>query len=110
MTAAFLWLLLWARVVCPLRIRRRPWTVARVTAERDNTTVLTLRPAGHDGLRFEPGQFAWITVDRSPFSVTSHPFSLCSSAEANGSIEVAIRPLVTSRPRPLMSSRKPGSS
>jgi predicted ferric reductase len=91
MTAAFVGLLLWARLLRPLRIRRRPWTVERVEPERDRTTVLTLRPAGHDGLRFEPGQFAWITVGRSPFSVTSHPFSFCSSAEADGTVEVAIK-------------------
>jgi predicted ferric reductase len=91
MAAAFIWLLVWVRVVRPLQIRRRPWTVERIGPERDRTTVLTLRPAGHDGLRFEPGQFAWITVGRSPFSVTSHPFSFCSSAEANGSVEVAIK-------------------
>jgi predicted ferric reductase len=53
--------------------------------------VLTLRPAGHDGLRFQPGQFAWITVGRSPFALTSHPFSLSSSAETHGSVEVAIK-------------------
>lgn len=91
MTAAFVWLLVWVRLLRPLRIRRRPWTVDRVTPERGSTTVLTLRPTGHAGLRFEPGQFAWITVGRSPFSVTSHPFSFCSSAESNGSVEVAIK-------------------
>src|SRR5215470_7782354 len=91
MTAAFVWLLVWVRVLRPLQIRRRPWTVEQITPERDRTTVLTLRPSGHDGLRFEPGQFAWITVGRSPFSVTSHPFSFCSSAERNGSVEVAIK-------------------
>jgi predicted ferric reductase len=91
MTAAFVWLLVWVRLLRPLQIRRRPWTVQRITPERDRTTVLTLRPVGHDGLRFEPGQFAWITVARSPLSVTSHPFSFCSSAEANGSLEVAIK-------------------
>ncbi len=91
MTAAFVGLLAWVRVLRPLRLRRRPWTVERVTPERDQTTLLTLRPDGHDGMQFEPGQFAWITVGRSPFAVTSHPFSLCSSAEVPGSIEVAIK-------------------
>ena len=91
MSAAFLGLLVWVRVLHPLQIRRRPWTVERVAPERDRTTVLTLRPNGHDGMRFEPGQFAWITVGRSPFSVTAHPFSFCSSAEADGSLEVAIK-------------------
>jgi predicted ferric reductase len=91
MSAVFVGLLVWVRLLRPLRIRRRPWTVEQVRPERDRTTVLTLRPAGHDGLQFEPGQFAWITVGRSPFSVTAHPFSLCSSAETNGSVEVAIK-------------------
>jgi predicted ferric reductase len=91
MTAAFIWLLVWVRLLRPLQIRRRPWAVERITPERDSTAVLALRPVGHDGLRFEPGQFAWITVGRSPFSVTSHPFSICSSAEANGSVEIAIK-------------------
>jgi predicted ferric reductase len=91
MSAAFLGLLAWVRVLRPLQIRRTPWTVERVTPERDRTTVLTLKPTGHNGMRFEPGQFAWITVARSPFSVTAHPFSFCSSAEADGSLEVAIK-------------------
>ena len=91
MSAAFLGLLIWVRVLRPLQVRRQPWTVDRVTPERDRTTVLTLRPDGHDGMQFEPGQFAWITVGRSPFSVTAHPFSFCSSAEADGSLEVAIK-------------------
>ena len=91
MTAAFVWLLVWVRVLRPLRMRRRPWIVERVTPERDRTTVLRLRPVGHAGLRFAPGQFAWITVGRSPYSVTSHPFSFCSSAEVDGSVEVAIK-------------------
>ena len=91
MAAAFIGLLVWVRVLRPLQMRRRPWTVERIRPERDRTVVLTLRPTGHDGLRFEPGQFAWITVGRSPFSVTSHPFSLCSSAETSGSVEVAIK-------------------
>jgi predicted ferric reductase len=66
MTAAFVGLLGWTRVLRPLRTRRRPWELAQVIHERGDTTVLVLRPHGHDGLRFGPGQFAWITVDRSP--------------------------------------------
>jgi predicted ferric reductase len=91
MTAAFVWLLVWVRLLRPLRARRRPWAVERLTPDRDQTTILTLRPVGHDGMRFEPGQFGWITVGRSPFWLTSHPFSFCSSAEMNGSLEIAIK-------------------
>lgn len=91
MSAAFLGLLVWARLLRPLRLRRRPWTVHRVLPERGTTTVLQLRPVGHPGLRFEPGQFAWFSIGRSPFHLTSHPFSFCSSAESEGQIAVAIK-------------------
>lgn len=91
MTVAFVGLLVWARILRPLRVRRHPWTVESVTPERDNTTLLALRPAGHGGLHFRPGQFAWITVDRSPFAVTSHPFSISSSAESHDRVELAIK-------------------
>lgn len=93
MTAAFVGLLLWIRIVRPLRLWRRPWVVEQVLPERGRITVLVLRPRGHEGLRFQPGQFAWITVGRSPFSVTSHPFSFSSSAETDGTVAVAIKAL-----------------
>ncbi|MGW0810861.1 ferredoxin reductase family protein [Nonomuraea sp. NPDC002799] len=91
MSAVFVGLLLWIRVLRPVRLRRRPWAVEQVIPERGRTTVLVLRPRGHDGLRFHPGQFAWITVGRSPFTVTSHPFSFSSSAETDGTVAVAIK-------------------
>ncbi|MGP4094894.1 ferredoxin reductase family protein [Nonomuraea sp. KM90] len=96
MSAAFVGLLLWIRVLRPLWLWRRPWAVEQVIPERGRITVLVLRPNGHDGLRFQPGQFAWITVGRSPFSVTSHPFSFSSSAEsaeAGGTVAVAVKAL-----------------
>ena len=91
MTAAFVWVLVWVRVVRPLRLRRRPWVVHEVVAERDRTTSITFRPQGHDGMRFAPGQFAWISLGRSPFLITSHPFSFSSSAEQTGEVSMAIK-------------------
>jgi predicted ferric reductase len=94
MSAAFVTLLGWVRLGKPLTLRRRPWTIERVTPERGETTTLTLRPIGHPGFRFRPGQYAWIVVDRSPFSLTQHPFSFSSSAEAvDGRVEMTIRNL-----------------
>ncbi|XVQ06581.1 ferredoxin reductase family protein [Spirillospora sp. CA-255316] len=93
MTAAFVSLIVWVRLVRPLRRLRRPWEIARVRAERGSTTTITLRPIGHEGFRFEPGQFGWITVGRSPFALTQHPFSFSSSAEADGSVQMSIKAL-----------------
>ena len=41
-----------------------------------------MRPEGHAGFRFRPGQFGWLTLWGSPFKITGHPFSFSSSAEA----------------------------
>ncbi|MGP3956387.1 ferredoxin reductase family protein [Nonomuraea sp. 3N208] len=93
MTAAFVGLIVWVRLVRPLRRLGRPWEVEQVTAERGATTTISLRPVGHDGFTFEPGQFGWITVGRSPFALTQHPFSFSSSAEADGRVQMSIRAL-----------------
>ncbi|HEU6443785.1 MAG TPA: ferric reductase-like transmembrane domain-containing protein [Gaiellaceae bacterium] len=91
MSAAFVSLLVWVRVLKPFRLRARPWEIERVAVERGGTTTITLGPRGHDGTRFEPGQFAWFTFARSPFAITQHPFSFSSSAESAGSIAVSVK-------------------
>jgi predicted ferric reductase len=87
-------LLAYVRVVKPLFMLRRPYRVAEVRAERGETTTLVMRPEGHPGFRFTPGQFGWLTVWGSPFKITGHPFSFSSSAEvADGRVEMSIRKL-----------------
>ena len=86
MTLAVVCLLLYVRFVVPLRLLRLPWVVDEVVGERGRAWTLVLRPVGHPGQRFLPGQFAWLTVGRSPFAIEDHPFSFSSSAEdRNGS-------------------------
>lgn len=43
--------------------------------------TLELATDGHDGLRFEPGQFARLRPPHSVYSMDDHPFSLSSSAQ-----------------------------
>jgi subtilisin family serine protease len=69
------------------------WRVAEVRAERGDTHTLALEPVGHDGFRFEPGQFAWIKLAGSPFTLEEHPFSFASSANARDRIEFGIKAL-----------------
>jgi predicted ferric reductase len=92
MTAAFLWLLAWVRVIKPLATRRHPWRLERVGREHGQTTTLALRPPQAVQFRFDPGQFAWFGFGRSPFSLTMHPFSFSSSAERS-EVEIAVRAL-----------------
>jgi predicted ferric reductase len=91
-------LLLYVRVFKPLFMLRRPYRIAAVKKERDDTTTLVMEPDGHDGFRFTPGQFGWLTLWRGPFRITGHPFSFSSSAEAHaGRVAMTIRNSATSR-------------
>jgi predicted ferric reductase len=90
---ALVGLVLFLRLVKPALLARRPWRVAEVRPEAAETWSLSLEPEGHPGMRFAPGQFAWLKVDRSPWSVREHPFSFSSSAERPGRLEMGIKEL-----------------
>jgi len=71
------------RFLRPRRLRRTPYRVAQVRAERGEAWTLELRADGHDGRRFRPGQFAWLIFPGDgPLSAQEHPFSFASSARA----------------------------
>jgi predicted ferric reductase len=90
MSGAFVGLLVWVRLLKPGRAR--PWRLKRVVAERGSTTTLVLEPPPAARFGFEPGQFAWFAIGRSPFSLTQHPFSFSSSAERD-EVELAVKAL-----------------
>jgi predicted ferric reductase len=83
------------RLVRPLLIWRRPWTLVENRDVGGSTRLLRVRPAGHAGFAFEPGQFAWLITGGSPLWSAQHPISMASSAERppDGTIEFAIKAL-----------------
>jgi predicted ferric reductase len=94
LTIFWIGLLVYVRIVKPLFMLRRPYRVSDVREERGDTWTLVMRPDGHPGFRFSPGQFGWLTVWGSPFTITGHPFSFSSSAAvADGRVEMTIRNL-----------------
>jgi len=72
-------LLIYVRLVRPWRMRRRPYQVAEVREERGASTTVVLEPVGHPGMKFRAGQYAWLTVGETPFTLQQHPFSFSSS-------------------------------
>jgi predicted ferric reductase len=73
-----------------------PWRVAELVPERGGAITLILRPEGHPGWSFKPGQFAWLTLGRSPSRGTvTHPFSFSSpgDVEPGGSVAMTIKSL-----------------
>jgi predicted ferric reductase len=90
-----LWIgaLVYIRIAKPLTMLRRPYKVEEVRQEKGNVYTLVLKPDGHKGMQFKPGQFAWLTIWNSPFAIKEHPFSFSSSAMENGRLELAIKEL-----------------
>jgi predicted ferric reductase len=95
LTLGAIWIgsLLFIRVVKPVMMLRRPYVVEEVRPERGSTWSLVLKPDGHRGMTFKPGQFAWLTVLNSPFAIQEHPFSLSSSAMRPDRLEMGIKEL-----------------
>ena len=96
MSVVFVGLILWVRVVRPLELRSKAWRIEEVIPERGNICTIVLKPSRlharrFDGFSFEPGQFAWITVGKSPFAITRHPFSISSSAEKTDRVALSIK-------------------
>jgi predicted ferric reductase len=85
--------LAYIRIGKPITQLHRPWEVEDVREERGETWTLALRPVGHDGIAFQAGQFAWITLYTSPLVIREHPFSFSSSSESVPRIEFTIKAL-----------------
>jgi predicted ferric reductase len=80
-----------SRLVKPLLVARRPYRVAEVRDERGAVYTLVLEPDGHGGLRFTAGQYCWITLGDTPFTLQQHPFTVASSDARPGRVEFAIK-------------------
>ncbi len=93
LTLAAMGLLVHVRVVKPLLARRTPYELTAIRPEAEQIWTLDVKPVGHDGLRFKPGQFVWITFGGSPFSMEQHPFSLASSATQTDTLQLTIKEL-----------------
>ena len=91
--ASWVGVLGYVRVVKPWRLLRRPYRVAEVRPERGDAWTLVVEPVGHSGLRFQAGQFAWVTIGRSPFAMSEHPFSFSSSPDRRDGLAFTIKEL-----------------
>jgi len=90
---SWLGVIAYVRVVRPWWMLRRPWDVIDVRPERGDAWTVVVRPRGHQGFRFQPGQFAWLTLRASPFAMREHPFSISSGPVASGELEFSIKEL-----------------
>jgi predicted ferric reductase len=86
-------LVLYVRLLKPMLATSVPYRVTEVRPERGNAWTLRLQPDGHSGLRFMPGQFAWLSLGVSPWRAKEHPFSFSESSEREDGLQFTIKEL-----------------
>jgi predicted ferric reductase len=91
MAAVTVGLVSYLRLLKPALQRSARFRVVEVLPERGETHTLVIEPVGHPGFRFQPGQFAWIKLAGSPFTMEEHPFSFSSSALRPDRLEFGIK-------------------
>ncbi len=72
---------------------RRPWRVKHLRRIGLKIWELTLAPAGHPGVRYAAGQFVWLNVGRSPFTLFENPFSISSAPASGDDLQFVIKEL-----------------
>jgi predicted ferric reductase len=79
---ACMYLVIHTRIVRPWLNKKRPYKLLSVKEERGDCYTITMAPASGRKVKFIPGQFAWITICDTPFTMQQHPFSFASSARS----------------------------
>jgi predicted ferric reductase len=78
-TAAAILTMVYSYAIKPLLHLRRPYRLVSNRKVADGMWELVLEPERGPPLPYAAGQFAWINLGHSPFSLTEHPFSISSA-------------------------------
>ncbi len=93
MTGVAVGSLLTVYLLVPLLQKARPWRVTSVVRLTPKQWEVTVEPGGHRGLDYKAGQFAWLNVGHTPFSMKENPFSISSAPAAGPEISFMIKEL-----------------
>ncbi|AHI29956.1 ferredoxin reductase family protein [Marinobacter similis] len=93
MTGLAIGSLLSVYLLVPLLQKARPWRVTSVARLTPRQWEVTVKPDGHRGLDYKAGQFVWLNVGNSPFSLKENPFSICSAPAAGPELSFMIKEL-----------------
>jgi predicted ferric reductase len=93
MTGCAVGSLLYVYLFAPLMSKARSWRVTAITQLTPKQWELTVTPDGHTGIDYKAGQFAWLNVGNSPFSLKENPFSICSAPASGPALRFMIKEL-----------------
>lgn len=91
MLGVALFALFYVYVITPIRQLRHPYRVASLKKIAFKTWELNIVPESGPAMSFVAGQFCWLTLNRSPFAITEHPFSISSCPANRASISFVIK-------------------
>ncbi|MDO3720217.1 ferredoxin reductase family protein [Marinobacter sp. chi1] len=80
-------------LLVPFLQKKHPWRVTSVVQLTPKQWELIVQPEGHPGLDYRAGQFVWLNVGHSPFSMKENPFSVSSAPAAGPAISFMIKEL-----------------
>ncbi|MBE1297091.1 MAG: hypothetical protein GJ678_12800 [Rhodobacteraceae bacterium] len=83
--------LIWVYVIEPARAR--PWRVTKIERLTPRQWGVTVSPEGHKGLSYKAGQFAWLNIGHSSYSLNENPFSISSAPGASPDVSFVIKEL-----------------
>lgn len=83
--------LLYSYVIVPLKEASRPYQVTSVRKIARRTWELTIKPQRGNGLEFEAGQFVWLNLGHSSFSLHENPFSISSAPGDDAGMQFVIK-------------------
>lgn len=81
----------WVYAVKPAWQLAHPYVVRSVRRVARNTWEVVIAPVSGEAARFKPGQFVWLNVGHSPFSVRENPFSIASAAASRDHLAFVIK-------------------
>ncbi|MGH1488477.1 MAG: ferredoxin reductase family protein [Acidimicrobiales bacterium] len=83
--------LLTVHLVRPMGRMRQPYRIVDVELVADKTWKIGVEPTQGDALEFEPGQYAFLSLDRQPFMGSGHPFSFSSPPSQRPRVEFTVK-------------------
>lgn len=78
-------------LLTPLYQLSRPYKVSSVRKLALKTWELTIRPDAGEAMAFVPGQFVWLNVGNSPFTLAENPFSISSARADRNQLQFIIK-------------------